>query len=231
MRCILKDLRPLTCCWISLLCFAWAAISFGQRVVETSAAPNIEIIKLKWDREVRLPRNFDPAIIPTGGTFNDPSSRISQPPAGTDATRSGGTNRGPAASSNVIFPATPGRLPLFYIYSLKLRNLGTEVIKGIAWDYLFIDPKSNAELGRHQFLSFEKAVPNKKISLHAQLRSPPVRVVRASGSKTRSKFVERAVIQCVLYANGSVWRNPEGRPGVCELLKHERSLLKHESGQ
>ena len=214
-------------CWIVLLSLTAAGTSLAQAVVDNSPPSNVEIIKLRWDKEVRLPRNFDPSVIPTGGTFSDPAARSSGP---TGATASAST-RGPAGNSNITFPATPGRLPVFYIYSLKVRNLGSQVITGIAWDYLFIDPKTNTELGRHQFLSYEKAAGNKTIALHAQLRSPPVRVIPASVNKTHTRYVERAVIECVLYADDSVWKNPSARAGVCELLKHEKVLLRHESAQ
>jgi hypothetical protein len=50
-------------CWLLFACFTSTSASFGQEVLRLDA-PNIEILKLKWDREVRLPRNFDPSVIP-----------------------------------------------------------------------------------------------------------------------------------------------------------------------
>src|SRR5262249_25507962 len=78
-----------------------------------SASSNVEIIKLEWKREVRLPRNFDPAVIPTGGTFNDPATRTAGGPTpSTDANRASAARSG-ADSSSGTFPATPSRLPVF----------------------------------------------------------------------------------------------------------------------
>ena len=218
------------CICVPFLCLIATATSLGQES-QGSMAPNIEILKLKWVREVRLPRNFDPSVIPTGSTFNDPASRVSVPPttAATDAPRGGGPigNRAaPSSNPNVTFPSTPGRLPVFYVYSLKIRNIGPKVIEGLAWDYLLIDPVSNTELGKHQFVSYAKAAPNKSLQLRGQLRSPPVSVVRASGQKTHPRFVERAVIECVLYADSTVWRNPQAGDGVCDLLKNGKGSLK-----
>ena len=218
------------CCWMLFLSLSAAGSVFAQGTSENAAPPNIDIVKLGWKREVRLPRNFDPSVIPTGDTFRDPASRSSGPPSSIDATRVASPPRYPVSSSNITFPASPGRLPVFYIYSLKIRNVGAKAIEGIAWDYLFIDPNSNTELGRHQFLSYAKAAKDKSIGLQAQLRSPPVRVVRASGQKTHPKLIEREVIECVLYADATVWTNPAARPGVCELLKNERVLLKRHRG-
>ena len=206
-----------------------AGASFGQESPD-SAKPNIEILKLHWEKEVRLPRNFDPSVIPTGGTFSDPASRVSTASAGTAATGAGsGTPAARTAGSNSItFPATPGRLPVFYVYSLKIRNIGSKLIEGIAWDYLFIDPNNNAELGKHQFLSYAKIPTDKSATLKAQLRSPPTRVVRSADSapNRHPSLIERSVIQCILYADDTVWKNPHARDGVCELLKSDKALMK-----
>jgi len=205
---------------------------FGQDALDPTG-PNVEILKLHWEKQVRLPRNFDPSIIPTGGTFSDPASRTSgSTGAGSsvDATRAATSTRSAAAGSNNTFPATPGRLPVFYVYALKLKNIGSKTIKGIAWDYLFIDPKSNAELGNHQFLSHARIPTDKSATLEAQLRSPPTRVVRSSDSATAyPKLIEKSVIQCVLYADNTVWKNPHARDGVCELLKNDKALMKRKT--
>lgn len=206
--------------------------SFGQEALDPNK-PNVEILKLHWEKQVRLPRNFDPSVIPTGGTFSDPASRTSSSGVSSpaEATRAATSTRSAAAGSNNPFPATPGRLPVFYVYALKLKNIGSKTIEGIAWDYLFIDPTSNAELGNHQFLSYARIPTDKTAKLEAQLRSPPTRVVRSSDSTkgARSKLIERSVVQCVLYADNTVWRNPHARDGVCELLKNDKAVMKRKT--
>jgi len=188
-----------------------------------SGSSNIEIIKLEWKREVRLPRNFDPAAIPTGGTFNDPATRISSTTSTTAATESARASgpRGGADNAGGTFPATPSRLPVFYVYSMKIKNVGPKRIEGIAWDYLFIDSNLKSEVGRHQFLTYTKIPTNKTITLHGDLRTPPISIVGAptAGSDKHSRYIEKAVIQCVFYEDDSIWKNPLARAGVCELLK------------
>src|SRR5260370_37412947 len=80
-------------------CLAATISSFGQRSIETSP-PAIEILKLKWEKEVRLPRNFDPSVIPTNGSFVDPALRTSAaaPTSALDATRAATSARDAAAS-------------------------------------------------------------------------------------------------------------------------------------
>jgi hypothetical protein len=233
--------RLIGCCGI-LLCLVVASTSRGQVTNEGSTAnagsesSNIEIMKLEWKREVRLPRNFDPAAIPTGGTFNDPTTRISSTTPSTAATESARASgpRSSADNAGGTFPATPSRLPVFYVYSMKIKNVGPKLIKGIAWDYVFIDQNLKSEVGRHQFLTYTKIPTNKTTTLHGDLRTPPISVIGApaSGSDKHSHYSERAVIQCVFYDDGSTWKNPLARADVCEFLKSKYpAKQQHAAGQ
>ena len=220
--------------WVVFVSLVSAGVSFGQET-QAPAKQNVEILKLRWEKQVRLPRNFDPSIIPTGGTFSDPASRTSSAAGASvmsDATRAATRAQSVAAGTSEAFPATPGRMPVFYEYSMKIKNVGSKAIEGLAWDYLFIDPSNNAELGRHQFLSYAKVPTDKIGTLKAQLRSPPTRVVRSSDytKSAHSKLIEKSVIQCVVYADDTVWKNPKARDGVCELLKNNKALIKRRAG-
>lgn len=231
-----KDCRAGKFGLVLVIFLSSAATSIGQGSRGPST-PNIEILKLHWERQIQLPRNFDPSTIPTGGTFNDPASRSAlNTVAPVDLTRAATSAQAAAATSNNTFPLTPGRLPIFYVYSMKIRNTGARLIEGIAWDYLFIDPNSNTELGKHQFLSYERIPVNKSATLKSQLRSPPIRVIRTADPPknshgSRPKFIERAVIQCVLYADDTVWKNPSARDDACELLKNSKTLIKRKAAR
>jgi hypothetical protein len=216
---------------VSML-LASAAVSFGQEA-RVPTKPNIEILKLHWERQVRLPRNFDPSVISTGRTFSDPASSTASgaPTTAIDSTRAATSAQSASAGSSTAFPATPSRLPVFYVYSMKFENRGSRPIEGVAWDYIFIDPTSNAELGRHQFLSYERVVSGKRVTFESQLRSPPTRIVQASDSHAhRSRLVERAVIQCVLYDDGTTWQNPTAAADICNLLRNGKTLMKRKHG-
>src|ERR1043165_5262870 len=39
----------------------------------------IEIVKLKWERQLRVPRNFDPSTVPDNGIFSTMESRTAVP--------------------------------------------------------------------------------------------------------------------------------------------------------
>ncbi len=180
----------------------------------------IEVIKLRYEKQVRFPRNFDPSVIPTGPGFNDPTGRTSStaPTNPQDATRAATSAQSSAAlRSNTEFPETPRRLPTFYVYSMRIKNTGTKTIEGVFWEYVFNDPTNGAELGRHQFQSYEKVAANKFANFRSELRSPAIRVVSASNQKNL-KPIEKSIIQCVLYSDDTTWRNPNAPFDACTKL-------------
>src|SRR5436305_9615601 len=87
----------------------------------------VEILKLKWEKQARLPRNFDPSVIPTNGIFNTMESRTTVPgstqaPYGDDARRDAAA-RSAALGPVDYFPNAPSRMPFSYLYSLTVRNV------------------------------------------------------------------------------------------------------------
>src|SRR5438552_17131300 len=63
-------------CCLAIILAASGASCLAQAQTQ-NPAPSIEILKLKWERQVRLPRNFDPSVIPAGGAFSDPARSTS----------------------------------------------------------------------------------------------------------------------------------------------------------
>lgn len=201
----------------------------AQRPVDSSIPP-LQILKLKWEKQVRLPRDFDPALIPTRGTFSDATSRAAtgtpQTPLDMQRVTTGAQNT-PATPSVAIFPITPGRLPVFYVYSIKVKNRGDRIIDGVAWDYSFLDVTTGAEVGHHQFLSLERVSSDRTVTFRSQLRSPPTRILDAAAAKKqREKYDGRASIQCVLFADDTTWRDPHASSDTCALLRTQRDLRK-----
>src|SRR5437667_8057669 len=109
-------------CWLILISLIPTAALLGQEA-QNAAAPNIKILKIHWEKLVTLPRNFDPSIIPTGNSFDDPALMTSVNTSNTE-TKTPTTAR---ATPGNFFPSTPGRLPVYYVYSLKIRNSGKQI--------------------------------------------------------------------------------------------------------
>jgi len=209
--------------WCVLFTSIWiSGVVFGQ-TIHDSEAPHIQILKLHSKKQVRLPRNFDPSVMPATGGFADPARAAS---SGNSASAPGGTPF--EATPYVTFPATPNRLPVVYVYSIKLRNVGAKTIVGVAWDYIFFDRDRNDEFAKHSFLSYGRVLPEQSRYYHMQLSTPAVKVVSATqaSAKRRSKTLERAVIQCVLYEDDTVWQNAPTREGICESLKTGKTLMR-----
>jgi hypothetical protein len=215
------------------LCIIAFGTASGQSTTSESA-PNIEILKLKWEKQTRLPKDFDPSVIPTGVIFSEPESQTIRPgtSAATTASRAvtiAQTN--PSTQENGTFGNAPSRMPVFYVYSMKIKNIGAKTIEGIAWDYYFLDSISNAVVGRHQILSLTNLASEKITTVEAPLRVPPIPTIQApkAADQKNETFLERAVIQCVLYADQTTWKSAQAPEGVCEVLRKAKASLKHQA--
>jgi len=192
----------------------------------SATTPPLQILKLKWEKQMRLPQSYDPSGGGSTGTINDPtrSSRGGSGGGSGSAVSdtSGSTTQGmqPSAPSGVLF---------VYVYSMKIKNAGSKEIEGIAWDYVFVDPSNSTELGRHQFLSFEKVEPDKTATFQSEQRTPPVRTVptQIAEENKHGKLSEKSVIKCVLYADGTTWRDANTSEDICNLLRKGKAGLSH----
>lgn len=217
----MNKVRLVMCASFAMSVIVWPAIAKAQQNSDSSSPPGVQILKLHWQKQIRLPNNYDPAIIPTRGVFVDPASKAptSLPGSGIDNTRPPNSNPNTSVDSDTFFPATPRRLPVFYVYSMKIKNAGSKRIEGIAWSYSFLDRETKTELGRHEFLSYKKIGPGTDGVLKNPLRSPPVRVVKtAENQPSQRPMSERATIECILFADETTWRNARASEAVCQAL-------------
>jgi hypothetical protein len=213
---------------IPLLCIFACASALAQSQSKQSLS-HIEILKLKWEKQARLPRNFDPSVIPTGTVFSTMESRTgipgsTQTPFGDEA-RQEAARRSAALGPVDIFPNAPARMPVFNVYSMKIRNDGEKTISAIAWDYVFIHATTKAVVGNHQLQSYLVVKPGRVVTLQSAQRARPIAVVQAGKPDAKGqgpKYLERAVIQCVLYADETTWKNPVERDESCDLLKKNK---------
>lgn len=102
---------------------------------------------------------------------------------------------------------SPERTRFGYRYKVSVRNGGEKAIKSIDWDYVFLDPLTQAEVERHQFTSDGKIGPGKEKEFSVFHLAPPTRTVSAqTGSrKDAPPFLERIVLVRVEYADGTAW--------------------------
>jgi hypothetical protein len=168
--------------------------------------PGITIISFKWARKISAPPPMRGEVPP----FDASQDSI--------GLQSSSIRPGPL---NNPFPSA-GSLSYFYLYTMKIRNDGAKSIKAVAWEHVFNDPVHLNELARRHLTGFKNIDVNGTETLRAKLPSPPSNVVSAEGLEhnSHSPFVERVLIRCILYRDGSFWEHPEARGVGCDVLRH-----------
>lgn len=97
---------------------------------------------------------------------------------------------------------------ILYTYQIKVKNNGTKTIQKIVWDYVFFNPTTNQEVGRHEFISTTNLKPGKTDNLVMQKFSPPTGIINANdaGKKLSDLYIEQVNIKSIQYTDGSVWQ-------------------------
>jgi hypothetical protein len=93
-----------------------------------------------------------------------------------------------------------------FVYRVRVRSYSGKVIKAVVWDYVFVDPETNAELARHNFYSEEKLSPGKTKLLVATSPRPPTRVISAKMlyRNASDPYIERVEIKAIIFVDGSL---------------------------
>lgn len=176
------------------------AFAFSQTPQKDEMPPGVAIRKYKWEKIGPAP-SVDASMkaesdSPSGGSSNDPNV--------------------PEQASGVR-----SRDNTFFQYSVEVANDGDKPIKAILWDYIITDSSSNEELGRHNFVSFEKVGRNSVKALRVRSRLTPSRVVTVQNTPPpgNSTVVERVIFRCVVYDDGTLWQQPGTNENCAALLK------------
>jgi hypothetical protein len=100
----------------------------------------------------------------------------------------------------------PAKSQVVYLYRARIRNAGEKTIRAVDWEYLFVDPNTQKEAGRHRYSSKLKVRPGRSGELLGRSNAPRTSTVdvRSSGKE----LTEQIIIYRVEYEDGSVWENP-----------------------
>ncbi|HEX7314839.1 MAG TPA: hypothetical protein VF297_13010 [Pyrinomonadaceae bacterium] len=185
----------------------------GQPAQDAEGPPGLTVLKSSWAREMipgwdRSPIGAEPYDVMVARVAAEQRAQRAR-----NAGSKGTAERAESESkvyekANAENKAKATERPRFgYRYKVSVRNGGEKAIKSIDWDYVFLDPDTQAEIERHQFTSDEKIAPGKEKELSVFKLAPPTRTVsaRATGRKDAPPFVERVVLVRVLYSDGSAW--------------------------
>jgi len=178
-----------------LICF-WIGNSPGQNIESSDQSSGVTIRKYKWQQ-----------VGPGPGV--DSSWKAESDGARTDSG---------SASSSDDSPSFAVRRGPFFLYSLEVQNVGSKPIKAIRWDYIILDSKTNEELGTHEFENIERISPNKVKALNAKSPVSPTRVVPVQETD-KSATTEKVVVRCVVYEDGTLWKQSAVSEPACEALR------------
>lgn len=92
-----------------------------------------------------------------------------------------------------------------FIYSIELRNTGSKVVRFVAWSYIFRNPDTGNEMGRHDFVSETKLAPGETKTLCATLSVPPTRIITASmlARSESGEYSEAVQVKAIRYDDGT----------------------------
>jgi len=176
-----------------ILCaFVWTSVQAPAQQV--APAPDIEVISAK----------VTTTVYKSGGA--------PQPDTSSDTIgREGKANDPmPVRVPSPSIPAKPSERQ-FYTYSAELRNRGQKEIKRLIWSFVFSDPVTHEELKRERGFARISISPGQKKSVKTVSASSPPRVINANSPKASSPFDQRVIVECVVFADGSLWKSPEGK--------------------
>jgi hypothetical protein len=197
---------------LSFLILLPAVVAVAQSPPVSQDPTDVVILKFSWDKE-RVGWERDP-FSPPIESHDEMRIRVRDEKRIQDAKKAGTAaeiNRAErdaradaAISARLRRKAPPGYA---YRYKVSVKNTGAKTIKAIDWDYIFFEPNTQNEIGRHQFTSEEKIRPGKNGTLEMFIASPPTMIISAEAlSKAKARpFDERVVLIRIEYSDGSAW--------------------------
>jgi hypothetical protein len=186
-----------------------AGIASAQNAPNVSDPPDVVVLKKEWRPVVRSPL-LDADPFSPNTEFND-ALRAQRVNDIQNAIRARGSEsrepppvRGNKSRPVSAYPAGA------YLYQVKIRNTGAKTIRAVDWGYIFTDPETQQEQGRHRYSNKVKIRPGQNKDLVGRTATPPTRTVnvRSVGKESSKQFSEHVVIYRIEYDDSTVWQNP-----------------------
>lgn len=118
-----------------------------------------------------------------------------------------------ALEKNVQDSRTPQPRPVDgYAYRAKIQNASQRVIEIVFWEYQFKESANPESVARRQFLCAVNIKPGKEKELQAFSTLGPSGVISTGSLANKSGgklFEEKAVINRVEYADGTIWQRKD----------------------
>ncbi|HEY0348148.1 MAG TPA: hypothetical protein VGC60_08315 [Pyrinomonadaceae bacterium] len=106
-----------------------------------------------------------------------------------------------------------------HVYSMDVNNNGPKAIRALVWDFIFADTTTNKEMLRRSFANVQQIDTGKHKTIKFTTQLSPPKIVTAEALKNgKTPFLQRAQLQCVQFADGSIWEQAEAIGKPCERL-------------
>ena len=192
----------------ALLLFVLAGAASAQTSPAPSAPSDITVLQSKWNWNTRNPK-LDEDPFRANDEYRE-FERVQKESArlNRQAQKETGVHA-KYATRRLVYQDLPRGSLITYTYTAKVKNTGMKTVQAVTWTYIFFDPDTQKEMGRHQHTSKVKIRPGKSEDLVGRSSSPPIQIIdaRKAAGVLPDKIDERVVIQQIEYADGSVWQH------------------------
>ena len=187
-----------------------------QTVVEREDA-DVVVSKFNWTR-IRLNGDLIHSASDPGPAMNEPV-RIKPPEPKNESQeaknrRDMNERRAEMSLTVAAAKSSQPKEPYQYVIQLEVKNVGTNVIKSMVWEYQPSGKPVDYEL--RQYVCAFKAKPNESKKFELVSEYNPVKVIDTDAETGRAKD-GKVVINRIEYADGSVWK----RKGWSVLIPSE----------
>ena len=178
----------------------------GQQSAVEREEPDLVVVKFNWNK-IRLNNDLIHSALDPGPPMNEPISIKPAPPRNESQDiknrRDMNERRAEMMATREAARQAPNRNADQYLLQLQVRNVGTNVIKTIVWEYQPTPQAADYEL--RQYVCNVKAKPNETKKFELLSPSNPVKVIQADVETGKTKD-GKVVINRIDYADGSSWK-------------------------
>jgi hypothetical protein len=216
-----------------LLPLLLTSIALGQNAGGVQEDSLVEVIDFKYLKSRQMIKNQDsPVVAPAPDMSvvkkNDLRNPLPQATIGViDPNTQTTDGRAAALERNVQEARSPKSTSVEgYTYQAKIRNVHTQNIEIVFWEYQFKELSNPTNVVRRQFLCSVKIKPGKERELQAFSVLGPSDVISVGSltNKSRDLFEEKVLINRMEYADGTIfqrkdWNYAEIKPGIERAIR------------
>ena len=197
-----------------LTCLLAAAVSAQEASSSSSSsatstdAPSVAVMQKNWRREVRHPA-LDEDPFRAGREATQVQMNKRETIRGNVINKQLGRDTVPLPTAQPALVTSRGPSPI-YVYEVKFMNTGTKTIRALVWEYVFFDPDTRQDVGRHLYRTEMSLRPGKNKKLVELSLAPPTSIVNVTktGAKLQQQYPDRVVINRIEYSDGTHWQRP-----------------------